>query len=76
VVWGFATATNLTSHHAKAAKIIAALTAAVSRLTAMTKATAKQLADGTLANRWTPIIQAIFEPLLKANAGPTQTIPG
>jgi hypothetical protein len=59
----------------KADHIIAALNATTTRITELARATAKQLADGAIANRWATIIAAIFEPLLTARAGPQQPLP-
>lgn len=71
---GRTTTVHLISHHAKAPKIITALNATVQRIKKLAAASAKQLADGMRTNRWSAIIEAIFEPLLKANVGPPQTI--
>jgi hypothetical protein len=73
---GRTTTVHLISHHAKAAQIIAALNATVTRIKDLAAASAKQLAAGLRPNRWTAIIEAIFEPLLRANVGPPQAIGG
>jgi hypothetical protein len=73
---GCTTTVHLISHHAKAAQIITALNATVTRIKDLAAASAKQLAAGIRTNRWTAIIEAIFEPLLRANVGPPQAIKG
>jgi hypothetical protein len=70
------TTVHLISHHAQADQIITALNATVRRITSLAATSAKQLAPGLRANRWTAIIEAIFEALLKANVGPPAAIPG
>ena len=75
-VHGRKTTINLISHHAKAAEIIATITAVADRLATWARASAKQLAEGATANRWDDIIEAIFEPLLKANTGPPTGLAG
>jgi hypothetical protein len=73
---GRTTTIHLVSHHAKAAQIITALNATVTRIKTLAAASAKQLAAGIRANRWTAIIEAIFEPLIAANVGPPKAISG
>jgi hypothetical protein len=64
------------SHHAKAAQIIAAITAVADRPATWARASAKPLAEGVTANRWDAIVKAIFEPWIKANTGPPTTFAG
>lgn len=71
---GRKTTIHLTSHHAKAPLIIAAITATVDRIKKLAQDTATQLAAGAKVYRWTHIIEAIFEPLLKAMTGPPPAI--
>ena len=72
---GRKTTIHLTSLHAKAEQIITALNAVTVHIATLAEASAKQLAEGLIPNRWTTIIGAIFEPLLAARAGPQQALP-
>ena len=62
---------RVTSIHAKAKHIMAALSTISASLAKATKHTATQLADQLAAKPWDRLIAAIFETMIKARAGPT-----
>ncbi len=64
----------VTSLHAKASEIMAALSAVTKRFKELAQTTATQLAYATNANDSDHIISSIFDPLINSRAGPAMTI--
>jgi hypothetical protein len=62
---------RITSLHANAAQITAALTTISANLSNTLRRTATQLANASIKKPWDDIVAAIFMPLIKARAGPT-----
>jgi hypothetical protein len=71
VTHGGKTMLRVTSLHAKADVVIAALSALTERIKSSVNAAASQLNS---AKPWADIISAIFDPLIKARAGPIDLI--
>jgi len=64
------TTLRVTSLHAKATAIMAALNAVTKRLKELALTATTQLAGSTTGNRWDTIISAVFDPLVNSRAGP------
>jgi len=64
------TTLRVTSLHAKATAIMAALNAVTKRLKELALTATTQLAGSTTGNRWDTIISAVFDLLVNSKAGP------